>query len=65
MLERFDADGKVNRYAVNDELTNLATWFGKVLDDDVLNELTHYVADVLDNPDSLHPIITGRHRLTE
>lgn len=35
------------RYAVNDELTALAERFRARIPDDVLNELTHHVADVL------------------
>jgi hypothetical protein len=38
----------VDRYRVNDVLTALAYECGVTLDDDVLNDLTHTVADVLD-----------------
>jgi hypothetical protein len=38
----------VDRYAVNDKLTELASYFGATLGDDVLNELTHKVADAID-----------------
>lgn len=38
----------VDRYRVNDALTNLATEAGAVLGDDTLNELTHHISDVLD-----------------
>lgn len=38
----------VDRYMVNTALGALADGFGLRLDDDTLNELSHHVADVLD-----------------
>jgi hypothetical protein len=42
---------KVDRYRVNDVLSGLAAECGVTLDDDTLNELTHHVADVLEQED--------------
>lgn len=39
---------RVDRYAVNDALTALATHTGVALDDATLNDLTHHVSDVLE-----------------
>lgn len=39
----------VNRYDVNDALTELASRFGVQFADDTMNDLTHLVSDVLDN----------------
>lgn len=42
----------VDRLAVNDKLTELAQWFGVELtedDDEALNDLTHQVADFIDD----------------
>lgn len=39
----------VDRYRVNDTLTALAAEHGVTLDDDVLNELTHHVSDVIED----------------
>jgi hypothetical protein len=42
---------KVDRYRVNDVLSGLAAECGVTLDDDTLNDLTHHVADVLEQED--------------
>lgn len=43
----------LDRIHVNDVLTALAALTGHTVPDDVLNDLTHHVADVLENPDSV------------
>lgn len=40
---------KIDRTRVNDRLTSLMEEFGVIMDDDALNELTHHVADVMEN----------------
>lgn len=45
----------IDRYAVNDALTELCGRFNVELDDDTLNELTHHVADTLEGQTSSPP----------
>jgi hypothetical protein len=41
-------DMTIDRYRINDALTNLANEFESELDDNTLNELTHHVANVIE-----------------
>jgi hypothetical protein len=53
---------KVDRYRVNDALSGLAAECGVTLDDDTLNELTHHVADVLEQEDEAdHAVMCPKH----